>query len=358
MNIARAAERLAAGWPASERRRACWSPTSINVRYLTGYTGSQRRCGGTRRRRRVFLTDFRYLERVAPLREFIDVRQANAGPDPLRRQPLRPSCAGRRPDRLRVGAPVVRRSRAAGGGGWRRRAGGAWPAPSRAFGPSRTPRRSRPIRRAGGHPRAGLRAAGRRGPGRTHASSTWPGGSGSWCASTAATASPSTRSWPPARPARCRTPSRGDEAIDPGSMVTIDIGAVLDGYHSDCTRTFATGPVPDAAGRGLRAGAEGAAGRSRRGAARRHRQGRRRGRARHHRRGRPRRALPARHRPRRRSRRSTRIRACRVTYAATLEPGWSSQWSRASTCPGVGGVRIEDLVVVTGGRLRAPHRLP
>ena len=36
--------------------------------------------------------------------------------------------------------------------------------------------------------------------------------------------------------------------IEAGSFVTIDIGAKLDGYHSDCTRTFATGPVPDAAG--------------------------------------------------------------------------------------------------------------
>src|SRR5204863_7912984 len=47
-----------------------------NVRYLTGYTGSNgavvARPDGA-----VFLTDFRYLERVEPLREFIEVRQAN-----------------------------------------------------------------------------------------------------------------------------------------------------------------------------------------------------------------------------------------------------------------------------------------
>ena len=47
-----------------------------NVRYLTGYSGSNgaivARPGGS-----VFLTDFRYLERVEPLREFIEVRQAN-----------------------------------------------------------------------------------------------------------------------------------------------------------------------------------------------------------------------------------------------------------------------------------------
>ncbi|WP_028065455.1 M24 family metallopeptidase [Solirubrobacter soli] len=33
-----------------------------------------------------------------------------------------------------------------------------------------------------------------------------------------------------------------DVAIAPDTLVTIDIGAVLDGYCSDCTRTWATGP--------------------------------------------------------------------------------------------------------------------
>jgi Xaa-Pro aminopeptidase len=37
-----------------------------------------------------------------------------------------------------------------------------------------------------------------------------------------------------------------DVAIESGTLVTIDIGAILDGYCSDCTRTWATGPeVPD-----------------------------------------------------------------------------------------------------------------
>ena len=38
------------------------------------------------------------------------------------------------------------------------------------------------------------------------------------------------------------------QPIAAGSMVTIDIGAQLDGYCSDCTRTFATGAVPDQLG--------------------------------------------------------------------------------------------------------------
>lgn len=36
-----------------------------------------------------------------------------------------------------------------------------------------------------------------------------------------------------------------DVPIAPDTLVTIDIGAVLDGYCSDCTRTYATGPLPD-----------------------------------------------------------------------------------------------------------------
>jgi len=37
----------------------------------------------------------------------------------------------------------------------------------------------------------------------------------------------------------------GDRPVEPGVLVTIDAGCVLDGYCSDCTRTFAVGEVPD-----------------------------------------------------------------------------------------------------------------
>jgi Xaa-Pro aminopeptidase len=37
----------------------------------------------------------------------------------------------------------------------------------------------------------------------------------------------------------------GDRAIEPGELVTVDAGCVLDGYCSDCTRTFAVGEVPE-----------------------------------------------------------------------------------------------------------------
>ena len=36
-----------------------------------------------------------------------------------------------------------------------------------------------------------------------------------------------------------------DVAIPRGTLVTLDIGARLDGYCSDCTRTWATGELPD-----------------------------------------------------------------------------------------------------------------
>lgn len=37
----------------------------------------------------------------------------------------------------------------------------------------------------------------------------------------------------------------GDRVIEPDSTVVVDAGAVLDWYCSDCTRTFATGELPD-----------------------------------------------------------------------------------------------------------------
>ena len=36
-----------------------------------------------------------------------------------------------------------------------------------------------------------------------------------------------------------------DRAVEPNELVVVDAGAVLVGYYSDCTRTFATGDLPD-----------------------------------------------------------------------------------------------------------------
>jgi Xaa-Pro aminopeptidase len=39
--------------------------------------------------------------------------------------------------------------------------------------------------------------------------------------------------------------SAGDRTIEPGQVVIVDAAAKLGGYYSDCTRTFATGELPD-----------------------------------------------------------------------------------------------------------------
>lgn len=38
----------------------------------------------------------------------------------------------------------------------------------------------------------------------------------------------------------------GADPIPPNTLVVVDLGATVEGYCSDCTRTFATGPLPDA----------------------------------------------------------------------------------------------------------------
>jgi Xaa-Pro aminopeptidase len=44
----------------------------------------------------------------------------------------------------------------------------------------------------------------------------------------------------------------GDRPVEAGETVVVDAGAVLDGYCSDCTRTFATGELPEELGRAYR----------------------------------------------------------------------------------------------------------
>ena len=114
MNYRARVERLAAGL-ADQQVDALLITDLTNVRYLTGYTGSNGAVVATPSGS-VFLTDFRYLERVAPLREFIDVRQANQ--DLIRFVSTRWAelAPGAARVGFEVGAPVVRRSRAAGGG--------------------------------------------------------------------------------------------------------------------------------------------------------------------------------------------------------------------------------------------------
>ena len=51
----------------------------------------------------------------------------------------------------------------------------------------------------------------------------------------------------------------GDNRIPEGTTVVIDSAAALDGYVSDCTRTFATGELPEELARGVRRDPKGAA---------------------------------------------------------------------------------------------------
>lgn len=41
----------------------------------------------------------------------------------------------------------------------------------------------------------------------------------------------------------------GGRVIQPNELIVVDAGTVVDGYNSDCTRTFATGELPDRAAR-------------------------------------------------------------------------------------------------------------
>ena len=139
----------------------------------------------------------------------------------------------------------------------------------------------------------------------------------------------------------------GSAAIPPDTLVTIDIGCIVDGYCSDCTRTFATGKLQRRARRRLPARAAGPARRAR------SRQGGRRG--------------PG----RRRCLRGPSIEEAglgeryghglghgvglEVHEAPTLrpesedvlEPGNVVSVEPGLYLPGIGGCRIEDLVAVT-----------
>ena len=73
-------------------------------------------------------------------------------------------------------------------------------------------------------------------------SATWRARSSASCAS-AAPSRRSRRSSPRPRTARSRTPSRATSRSPRDTLVVVDWGAQVDGYCSDCTRTFATGTV-------------------------------------------------------------------------------------------------------------------
>ena len=211
----------------------------FNVRWLTGFTGTQRRLPGQRRGARV-------LHRL-PLHR--PGRRAGAG---LRargagsRDARRPGRAAARPQRLRGRADeraharqAERQGRRGRGAGGRRRARGG---PARREGP-----------RGGGGDARRRADRRRRLPGPARARAGRPnrarGGALGWRASwriRAPRSRRSRRSWP--RPRRRAAPRRAARRGDPGRHARGGRhGARVDGYCSDCTRTFATGPLADEA---------------------------------------------------------------------------------------------------------------
>ena len=101
--------------------------------------------------------------------------------------------------------------------------------------PARRVRRRRRRARRPASPPAGCA------PGAPSARSPRPGDTG--CAATARTARRSRRSSRPARTPRCRTTGPTAPSLRRGDLVKMDFGALVDGYHSDMTRTVVLGPA-------------------------------------------------------------------------------------------------------------------
>jgi Xaa-Pro aminopeptidase len=213
----------------------------VNLRYLTGFSGSNGvlvvRSGGA-----VFLTDFRYLERVEPLRAFVDVRRAHQEivRDTSRRLGELAPGAGRigfEAAHLSVAAHEVLREGA----------GAAELVPLvgavEGLRAVKDAGEQEAVRRAAAPIEPVLRAlAGEGLAGRTEADVAWSiqelfhQQGADAAAFPTIVASGAAGAQPHAVPRR--------EAIPAATLVTIDLGCVLDGYASDCTRTFATGELP------------------------------------------------------------------------------------------------------------------
>ena len=149
----------------------------------------------------------------------------------------------------------------------------------------------------------------------------------------------------------------GERRVERGETVIVDAGCVVNGYCSDCTRTFATGSLPDELAARLRGLPRRAARRARGGQARCLGARRRLCRARPDRGGRLRRGLRARPRPRRRPPRA-RGSAPRAGVRSTLAVGNVVTVEPGIYLSGLGGIRIEDLVVVQedGPEILSPFR--
>ena len=236
-SVPRGAERNEHGssaWPRCSTSR-CSSRARINVRYLTGLASSNAAVLVEPDGDATLFTDFRYAQRASAL----DVRfeQTAAGGD------RRPRDAARRPrSASRRTCSRSRRTR-------RSAAGGVEPVPSsglverlRAV---KEPAEIETLRAAGAITDAVVRRArggALRRPDRARArlarSRALP-------RARLLGALLRHRSSPRRRTVRARTPRYRDVPIPATRSSTIDAGCRVDGYASDCTRTFATGELPD-----------------------------------------------------------------------------------------------------------------
>ncbi|MGZ4430572.1 MAG: M24 family metallopeptidase [Gaiellales bacterium] len=210
-----------------------------NVRYLTGYAGSNGvvivNVGGS-----VFLTDFRYLERVTPLRQFIDVRQSQQ--DIIRFTAAH--MAELAPGATRIGfeaahLTVARHQLLATAEGVE------LVATTEAVERLRVIKDADEldlIRRAAAMLEPVYAALAREGlSGRRETDVAWRiqelvrEAGGERVSFDSIVASGERGAQPHAEPEPVE--------IEPGTLVTIDLGSVVGGYASDCTRTFATGHV-------------------------------------------------------------------------------------------------------------------
>ena len=217
-------------------RSRCSSPTGVNVRYLTGFESSNAALLVEPERVRLF-TDFRYAERGAG-RRGRRVRRDRARAARVARR------AARGTRRLRGGrssrTPAARPSRPAASTSCR----GA--ASSRRLRAVKDEGELEAIRRAARDHERGVRAASRRSGSSAAPSATSPGASTSSCTSTAATASAfetivasgANGARPHARPSDRKIERGGDGRRSTRARRSTATA-------SDCTRTFATGPLPD-----------------------------------------------------------------------------------------------------------------
>ena len=140
----------------------------------------------------------------------------------------------------------------------------------------------------------------------------------------------------------------GDRVIEDGDVVVLDFGGLMYGYGSDTTRTVCVGEPSRRDARGARDRAAGPAGGVRGGPARRRLPGDRPGGAGGDHRRRLRRAVHPPHRPRHRRRPPTSRRTWSRARSSRSCPGCASPIEPGIYLAGRFGVRIEDIVTVTG----------